>query len=77
MPRYFFDYRDATGVIRDDVGEDLPGVDVARELALVALGDAARDFTRQGREDRLTIEIRDGEHVVAGATVTVATSWWS
>ena len=74
MTRYFFDYRDASGVvIRDEVGEELPSINAAREQALVALGDAARDLTRQGREDRLTIEIRDGEHVVAGAVVTVAT----
>lgn len=76
MARFFFDYRDTNGVVRDEVGEELPSVAVAREQALVALGDAARDFTRQGREDRLTIEIRDGEQVIAGATVTVATSWW-
>ena len=76
MTRYFFDYRDANGVTRDEVGEDLPSVDAARELALVALGDAARDFSRRGREDHLTIEIRSGDQVIAGATVTIAASWW-
>jgi hypothetical protein len=74
MTRYFFDYHDATGVTRDEIGEDLPSVSAAREMALAALGDIARDVTRQGREDHLTIEIRDGEHVVAGATVTIATN---
>ncbi|WP_426441814.1 DUF6894 family protein [Bradyrhizobium genosp. P] len=74
MTRYFFDYRDANGVIKDEIGEDLPSVDAAREMALAALGDVARDMTRQGHEDRLMIVVRDGEHAVAAATVTMSTN---
>lgn len=74
MTRYFFDYRSSDGVVTpDDIGEELDTLDEARALALAAVGDAAVEMTREGRELHLTINIRDGVRVVAGATVIVST----
>ena len=52
MPRYYFDYHEPGGVIPDQVGYDLPGMDAARKLALTALGEATRDLTAGGGTGR-------------------------
>ena len=59
MPRYYFDYHEPSGVIPDEVGCDLPGMDAVRKLALIALGDATRDFTAGGRTGRIALEVRE------------------
>jgi hypothetical protein len=61
MPRYYFDFHDAQGITKDDSGEELPGEESARDAALVALGEIARDVTRYGYEGQIAIEVRDSE----------------
>ena len=67
MPRYYFDYHEPSGVIPDQVGYDLPGMDAARKLALTALGEASRDFTAGGRIGRMALEVREE----SGSVLTV------
>jgi hypothetical protein len=59
MPRYYFDFHDAEGVTKDATGEELPGEAAARNMALVALGEIARDVTLYGHEGQIAIEVRD------------------
>lgn len=71
MQRYYFDYRDATGVTEDGIGEEFPGIEAARKMALVTLGEIARDFGLSGQEGQITIEVRDGNGPVLTASATI------
>jgi hypothetical protein len=71
MPRFFFDFRDATGVISDQVGQDFPTVAQARKMALVTAGEMARDLTASGGDAQLSIEVRDGNGPVCSTRVTI------
>jgi hypothetical protein len=57
---YYFDFHDAEGVTKDETGEELPGKAAAR-MALLALGEIARDVTLCGHEGQIAIEVRDSK----------------
>jgi hypothetical protein len=59
MALYYFDFRDADGVTRDESGEELPDENHARDAALVCLGEVARDVTLHGYEGHIAIEVRE------------------
>jgi uncharacterized protein DUF6894 len=61
MPRYYFDFHDAGGVTKDETGEELPSESAARSMALVALGEIARDVTLYGQEGQIAIEVRNSK----------------
>ncbi len=71
MPRYYFDFRDARGVTEDEVGEDLPSFNAARTMALVTLGEVARDVALNSQEGQITIEVRDANGLILAASATI------
>jgi len=72
MARYFFDFRDAEGFARDEVGQDLDAIDAVRRAAVTAAGEAMRDATLFGREGHIAIEVRDGNGPIMTVEATVA-----
>ncbi|MCK1738397.1 hypothetical protein IVA79_31590 [Bradyrhizobium sp. 138] len=58
MPRFHFDYHEAERVILDEVGQELQTADIARRMAMVALGEAVRDFTLAARPGSIAIVVR-------------------
>lgn len=73
MARYYFDFRDAEGVARDEVGQDLDGINAVRRAAVTAAGEAVRDATLSGREGHIVIEVRDGNGRIMTVEASVAT----
>jgi hypothetical protein len=73
MPRFYFDFHDDDGSTIDDDGVEFLDIDGAREEAIVALSDAARDFIRRCSEGRLSIRVRDGEGPVWEVSATFET----
>jgi hypothetical protein len=61
MARFYFDFYDASGILRDDAGEELPSATIARKEALENVGQAVRDLTYRHSEGCVVIEVRDGE----------------
>jgi hypothetical protein len=59
MPRYFFDFRDADGLFRDEEGQEMPGPEAARREAIRAAGGVALDIAGKGFDSELTVEVRD------------------
>ena len=59
--RYYFDLRDADGVIRDEEGVELPDIEAALEEAALALADMARNVALDdmGSAHQMAIEVRD------------------
>ena len=45
MARFYFDFHDADGILRDDDGEELASAMIARKVALESIGETVRDFT--------------------------------
>ncbi|MGY3607666.1 MULTISPECIES: DUF6894 family protein [unclassified Bradyrhizobium] len=77
MPRYYFDFHDAEGVTTDETGEELPGDNAARAMAMIALGEVARDVTMSGYEGLIAIEVRDEKKeplLAASAVIQVISS---
>jgi hypothetical protein len=59
MPRFYFDFREDDGGCIDEIGEDFPDAEAARQAAFDALADAARDLGHQHRDGRVAVQIRD------------------
>ncbi|HEU0150360.1 MAG TPA: hypothetical protein VFR21_26230 [Bradyrhizobium sp.] len=57
MPGFYFDFHDGETAI-DEEGANFASIDVARQEAVFAVGDAVRDFSRQGL-GKLVVRIRD------------------
>jgi len=58
MPRFYLHLYNRVGVVRDDEGEELPDLQVARHCAFEAIRDILSEETKQGRIDlRGRIEI--------------------
>ena len=72
MPRYFIDAHDGDYPHRDEDGHDLPDDEAARQAALDALPDMARDKLPDGDRRVFTATARD-EHgtVVYSASMTL------
>jgi hypothetical protein len=74
MARFYFDFHDANGVLRDDDGEDLPDAIIARNVALETIGETVRDLTYRHDGARLAIEVRDGRGPVLRVSAVVETT---
>ena len=59
MPLYFFDTRDNSHFVRDDIGVDLDGLDAVRDEATRGLADLARDALPGAIRRELAVEVRD------------------
>jgi hypothetical protein len=71
MPRYYFDFQDAESVTIDETGEELPTIERARKEALRAVGEAARDFSRQRGAGVLAVEVRDDSGPILRVSATI------
>ena len=73
MARFYFDFHDANGVLRDDDGEDLPDAIIARNVALETIGETVKELTYRHDGARVLIEVRDGERPILRVSAVVET----
>lgn len=59
MPRFHFDYHEAERVTRDEFGQEMHSVVAAHTMAMIALGEAVRDFTLAARPGTIAIVVRN------------------
>ena len=59
MPRFYFDVRDGEYVQKDDQGVELYGIQDAKDHALRALPDIARDEMPDRNRREFVIEVKD------------------
>jgi hypothetical protein len=59
MPLFFFDTRDNSNFVRDEIGLDLDGIDAVRDEATRGLADLARDALPGTIRRELAVEVRD------------------
>ena len=70
MPLYFFDTRDNDSFIPDDLGVELPDLDVVKVEAAKALAELARDVVPGSLKRELAVEVRDEAGPVLRARMT-------
>ena len=76
MPRYYFDTDDGDTHIHDDEGMDLPSNEDARQAALAALPDIAKDKLPDGDRRDFIIDMRDQHHrLIYTATLSLVGRW--
>jgi hypothetical protein len=71
MPQYYFDFHERERDTVDDTGLELPTLARAESEALDALGDLLREHTLQCPEDRIEIEVRNGDRTVFRVSAVV------
>lgn len=59
MPRFFIDTSDGNFLARDEVGHDFPDLQAAKQAAVSALPDIAREELPDGDERRFSAVVRD------------------
>jgi Domain of unknown function (DUF6894) len=59
MTRFFFDTRDGSAFVRDEIGLDLDGVEAARDEATRGLADLAKEAIPGSVRRELAVECRD------------------
>ena len=74
MARFYFDFHDANGILRDDDGEELPSAIIAENVALETIGHTIKDLTYRHDGARVVIEVRDGEGPVLRVSAVVETT---
>ena len=74
MARFYFDFHDANGVLRDDAGEELPSAIIARKVAIETVGQTVKDLTFRHVGGRVVIEVRDGDGPVLRVSAVVETT---
>jgi hypothetical protein len=67
MARFYFDFHDANGILRDDAGEALPSATIARKQALKTVGLAVKDLTYRHAEGRVVIEVATATDLSSGS----------
>ena len=77
MPRFHFDYHEAERVTLDEFGQEMQSVVAAQRMAMIALGEAVRDFTVAARPGTIAIVVRNdgGVLLTVSATVEQTESW--
>jgi hypothetical protein len=70
MARFYFDFHDASGILRDEAGEELPSA----TIALKTVGQAVKDLTYRHADGRVVIEVRDGDGPVLRVLAVVETT---
>ena len=71
MGRFYFDFHDTNGIVRDDTGEELSSAGTARDMALRIIGQAVRDLTLRPSEGLVVIEVCDGEGALFKVSASV------
>jgi hypothetical protein len=59
MPRFFFDLDDGGGLLPDEFGVELPGLEAAEREGTAALVDIAKDAMSNGSTREVTLSVRD------------------
>ena len=77
MPRYYFDTHDGERFTCDETGLECASLDAARDAAIRALPDLARDLLPDGSDRRaLSVEVRDeGGRRVPKAILALTADW--
>jgi hypothetical protein len=76
MPRFFFDIDDGDRTYRDDEGLDFPNAEAARDNAVSALPDIARDAMPDGERRDFLVTMRDESGTpIFRASLTLRTEW--
>jgi hypothetical protein len=70
MPRFYFDYEDHAGITIDDVGEEFATVEAATREAMLALGDAAKDFVHRNLKGHVVVWVRDAQRPILEVSAT-------
>ena len=73
MGRFYFDFHDDTGIIRDEAGEELPGAAAARKEALELIGQAVKDLAHRHLDGRIVVEVRNGDGPIFKVSALIAT----
>ena len=53
MPKFYVHFRNASGMAKDDVGQDLPGLEQAKAAALVSAREMLADDIKHNSADPL------------------------
>ncbi|QOZ65891.1 DUF6894 family protein [Bradyrhizobium arachidis] len=69
--RFYFDYQDFAGTIRDDDGEELSDLAAARDAAMRYLAEGIRDHSPWGLTDKLSVEVRSKEALIMTVSATI------
>jgi hypothetical protein len=76
MPRFFFDIDDGERRTRDDVGLDFADAQNARDKAVSALPDIARDVMPDGQQRDFFVTMRDDSgRPIFKASLSLRTEW--
>ncbi len=71
MPRFYFDVREGTRFVPDEVGLEFGSLDAAEREAAEAAAEIGRDRLPKADDRRITVEMRN-EHGQRVLTVTVS-----
>ena len=74
MARFYFDFHDATGILRDEAGDELPSAITARKEAIETVGHALKDLTVRHSDGGVVIEVRDGDGPILSVSGVVETT---
>ena len=74
MARFYFDFHDANGILRDEAGEELPSTIVAKKEALKAASHTLKDLAHRDLEGSVVIEVRDGDGPLLRVSAFVETA---
>ena len=75
MARFYFDFHDANGILRDEDGEELASTIIARNVALETIGQTVKDLTYHRHDAaRVVIEVREGERPILRVSAVVETT---
>ena len=74
MPKFYFDFHDINGVLRDEAGDELPSAIIARKEAIETVGQAVKDLTFRHSDGRVAIEVRDGDGPILRVSAVVETT---
>ncbi len=76
VPRFFIDTSDQQHFVRDKVGYELPDVDAARDAAIEALPDMARDVLPDGDARTFLAVVRDEQNrTLLQASLSLGVVW--
>ena len=74
MPKFYFDFHDTNGVLRDEAGDELSSAITARKEAIEAVGLAVKDLAFRHSDGRIVIEVRDGDGPILSVSGVVETT---
>ena len=77
MPHFYFDTHDGSLLVRDAEGYELADIQAARNMAMAALPDMARDHKTADNDRRdFIVDVRDEDHrVVYTACMSLLGRW--